>query len=237
MGGTPSAAGGVWRSVNAGHNFTPVTIPAVGAARRRRVRVGEHDCVAAAAAGGRGGDVERRPVVDEIFGTGADRDVRRWSATKCVGTDHSKLYWSSDAGRTWTAASQPANQGWDGINPSPFCASVTVCLAGTGMTPDTSAPYILRSTDAGHHWKLIDESNNFFEFSFDQVRCQTTSRCLGLQLVDEVGEPGLDDYHAAWTPDGGVHSGGRRTRRTSSRRPRLRALPSAASPRAPTSRT
>ncbi len=201
VGSTPAAAGGVWRSVNAGRNFTPVTIPAIGPLSGVAC-ASASNCVASAAAGGalvtsNGGTSWTRyaaPVQTVTCGAG--------SATKCVGTDHVHMYWSSNTGRTWTAAALAPQPG--GMN-APFCATATLCLAGTGTEPNQSGPIVLRSTDAGHHWSVLDVSDTLFEYSFDQVRCQTASRCLGLQLVDEAGQPGLIDLRAAWTPDGGLH--------------------------------
>ena len=189
--------------MNTGHNFTAVSIPAIGPLSGVAC-ASAINCVAAAAAGGvlvtSNGGVSWAKVAAPVQTV----TCVVGSVTKCVGTDHNHLFWSSDAGRTWTAATSQTF-GFFGVN-APFCVAATLCLAGVGTDPDLTEPYVLRSTDAGHHWATIDVTNSLDgEYSIDQVRCQTTSRCLGLQLVDEVGDPGLVDLRGALTTDAGLH--------------------------------
>jgi hypothetical protein len=51
----------------------------------------------------------------------------------------------------------------------------------------------------------VDEYESLEFYTFDQVRCQSTTRCLGLQFVEGPGDPGIFSVKGAATTDGGLH--------------------------------
>lgn len=125
----------------------------------------------------------------------------------CVASGHSGplgapsglVLLTTDLGNHWTTATLPWEVGYVG---GMECASADTCLALPGFASSlTHAPtFLLRSTDGGLDWSLVEIASSSAHLSLSAVQCPTASHCIavGAALASALVEVS-DDAGATWS--------------------------------------
>jgi len=116
-----------------------------------------------------------------------------------AGAPNGLMLLTTDLGSDWTAANLP----WEvGYVSDVECASASTCLALPGFASSLhNVPtYVIRSTDGGLNWSLLEIAAASAGVSLSAVQCPTATHCIAVGAASSSAHVVVsDDAGATWT--------------------------------------